>query len=265
MVQSCSIAVRTDILDPLELRRRTMVRRGLIAAAVLFIFVSNLPLHAEEQKSTSPAGTWAWSYDYGHGEVKSLLTLQSKDAVVTGVFHGENDKIEIKDGSFDGKKVAFGFDIVRNGQTVTVSFTGVPAEDAITGSLSALVDGQTHEFPWKAARSTRPEDVVGVWKLTIKTDEGRTYEPEVRIEQAESKLTGRYVTKEIGDHDLEGLTLKENVLKFKVSISRDGHSLQLDYEGKPRGDQLAGEIKYDFDGNTGTTKFTGALTPPPAK
>src|SRR5262249_45351224 len=156
-------------------------------------------------------------------------------------------------------------DIVRNGQTITVSFAGVPTDNDITGSLSALVDGQAHEFPWKAVRSTRPEDVVGVWKLTIKTDNGRTYEPEVKIEQAESKLTGRYLTKEIGDHDLEAVTLEDNVLKFSASISRDGHTLKLAYEGKPRGDQLAGDISYDFDGNTGTTKFTGALTPPKAQ
>ncbi|MFO1095259.1 MAG: hypothetical protein U0992_18435 [Planctomycetaceae bacterium] len=242
-----------------------MLRHVLLTTAVLGCFVSLVSVQAADQSSASPGGTWGWSYDYGQGEVKSLLTLQVKDKLVTGMFYGQNDKVEIKDGTFDGTKVEFKFDIVHDGQTITVSFNGVPSEDAIKGTLSAKVDGQAHEFPWKAARATRPEDVVGVWKLKIETDNGQTFEPEVKLEQAESKLTGRYVSKEVGEHDLKDVTLEDNVLKFSVSISKDGHTLKLDYQGKPRGDQLAGEIQYDLDGNTGSTKYTGALSPPKAE
>lgn len=239
--------------------------RNVLATAVLGLCVLFAPAYAEEQASANPGGTWGWSYDYGQGEIKSSVTLQVKDNVVTGVFHGQDGgKIDIKEGTFDGKTVTFQFDVTHDGRTITAKFTGVPTEDAIDGSLSALVDGETHEFPWKAARATRPEDVVGHWKLTIKTTE-RTFEPEIKLEQAGSKLTGRYLSKEIGEHDLETVTLTDNVLKFSASISRDGHTLKLNYEGKPRGDQLAGEISYDIDGNTGSSKFTGNLTPPKAE
>ena len=218
-------------------------------------------LLAADAVAPSPAGTWTWSYDYGNGAVDSLLTLQLKDRQVAGTYHGEKGDVEVKEGSFDGKQVTFAIDVRHDDQSVTVTFVGEPKEDALEGTLTARVDGEDHEFPWKAKRATRPEDVDGAWQLTVVTDGGDTYMPKVQIKQDKSKLSGKYISEQVGEQDLKAAALKENVLTFQVVIESGGHTLKVDYEGKPRGDQIAGTAKYDLDGTTGTAKFTGKLTP----
>lgn len=239
-----------------------MFQRVVPAVALGFLWCLMPQVHADNANSVGPAGTWKWSYDYGEGEITSLLTLHQKDDAVTGVYHDTDKEIEVQEGSFDGERVKFQFDVVRDGQTIKVKFSGKPEDDAITGTLTAVVDGEEIDFPWKARRATRPDDVVGLWKLTVKADNGQTYEPEVKLTSSNSELSGEYLTTEIGDHDVETVTLSDNVLKFSLSISLDGRKLKLNYSGRPRGDRMAGKVSYEFDGASGAVEFSGVHTPP---
>lgn len=237
------------------LRHATMTMSGLI------LCLSAGMIAAEDKLPATPAGTWAWTYDYGNGPIDSRITLNVKDKQATGVFYGEQGEVEISKGTVAAPKVTFEINVVHDGQPITVRFAGEAKEDTLIGTLTARVDGEDHDFPWKAKRATRAADVAGTWQLDVAADSGNNYTPRVKITADESKLSGRYLTDELGEHDLKAIELKDNVLTFRVEISRDGHTLTIDYEVKPRGDKLAGDAKYDFDGGKGTATVSGKLTP----
>jgi hypothetical protein len=101
--------------------------------------------------------------------------------------------------------------------------------------------------------------VVGNWKLQIDA-EGQRFTPEVQIALKDDKLTANYVTEEVGTHQIQDLTLKDNELKFSLSLEGDNGKLDLKYEGVPRGDAITGKVHYEAGSTTGSADFTGKLT-----
>jgi hypothetical protein len=55
---------------------------------------------------------------------------------------------------------------------------------------------------------------------------------------------------------MEALILGDEIA-FEVARERDGRKYRLRYQGKVKGDTLAGSVDYSFDGMTGLLDFEG--------
>lgn len=57
------------------------------------------------------------------------------------------------------------------------------------------------------------------------------------------------------------LRVEKNQLMFTVTAEFNGSSMQVDYQGRPYGDKIAGTLKYDIAGNTGDGEFVAKRKP----
>src|SRR5260370_28296390 len=104
-------------------------------------------------------------------------------------------------------------------------------------------------------------NVTGEWNLTVETPNG-TGTPTVTFKQDGETLTGTYKGR-FGEAPLKG-TIKDNAIKFSVTISPQGQDVVIEYSGAVDGDTMKGKAKF---GDMGEGAFTGkkkaAETPAP--
>lgn len=222
-------------------------------------------LNAEDTASSTsdPAGTWHWTQDYGQGAIENWLVLKTSGNELTGQYIRVGSEIPIKKGVIKDGKLTFELSLQneRNGKPIAVTCEGSVHGDKLTGKSNVQHNDRSTEFELKAKRATRPIDVVGNWKLHIEA-EGQQFTPEVHIRMKDEKLTAKYVTEEVGTHNIEDLTLKDNKLEFSLSLVGDSGSLDLEYQGLPRGDAITGDVQYEAGSTSGKAEFTGRLTKP---
>src|SRR5258707_1029271 len=110
------------------------------------------------------------------------------------------------------------------------------------------------------AASVYAANVTGEWNLTEETPNG-TGTPTVTFKQDGETLTGTYKGR-FGEAPLKG-TIKDNAIKFTVTINVQGQDLEIEYAGTVDGDPMKGKAKF---GDMGEGAFTGkkAAAKPPA-
>jgi len=103
-------------------------------------------------------------------------------------------------------------------------------------------------------------NVTGEWNLTVETPNG-TGTPTVTFKQDGETLTGTYKGR-FGEAPVKG-TIKDNAIKFTVTINVQGQDLEIEYAGTVDGDSMKGKAKF---GDMGEGNFTGkkAAAKPPA-
>jgi len=242
-----------------------MRRSTLILSAVAFCLIA-APLSAEESvtKTTDPAGTWHWVQDYGQGPVENWLMFKMDDEKLAGNYRRGDLKFELENCKIDGDKLTFKLDLEHNNKPVSVTCNAKVDDDKLVGKSSVVFKGETTEYDIDAKRATRPVDVVGNWKLHIEA-QNREYFPEVQVTLDDDKFKAKYVTTEIGTHEIKDLTLKDNQLKFSLSLEGDAGTLDLKYEGIPRGSKINGKVHYEAGSTSGSADFTGKREKPSEK
>ena len=228
--------------------------------AAICLVTTSLSAEENVSKTSNPAGTWHWVQDYGQGPVKNWLILKTDGDKLTGDYRREETKSPIKEGKIEDGMFSFALALKneRNGKPIDVSCQGSVKGDKLQGTSSVVYKEQTTEFELKADRATRPADVVGNWKLHINA-EGREFTPEVQVTLADDKLQAKYVSEEAGMHDIEEISLKDNKLVFSLTMSGDTGSLELNYEGVPRGESINGTVQYATANMSGKADFKGKL------
>ncbi len=103
-------------------------------------------------------------------------------------------------------------------------------------------------------------NVSGEWNLSVDTPNG-TATPAVTFKQDGEALTGTYKGR-YGEVPVKG-TIKDNEIKFTVTISIQGQDLEIVYSGTVDGDTMKGKATF---GDMGEGTFTGkkATAKPPA-
>src|SRR5205807_1264164 len=102
-------------------------------------------------------------------------------------------------------------------------------------------------------------NVTGEWNLTVESPNG-TGTPTVTFKQDGETLTGTYKGR-LGEAPLKG-TVKDNDIKFSLTISPQGQEIQIDYTGTLDGDTMKGKVKF---GDLGEGTFTGKKAAPAPK
>lgn len=98
-------------------------------------------------------GKWTWKTMFQQNEVVQTLELKQEGEKLTGTITGRNNqKTEIKDGTFKNDEVTFTVVRNRNGQEVKTVYKGKVEGDAIKGKTTFTRDGQERSRDWTATR-----------------------------------------------------------------------------------------------------------------
>lgn len=236
--------------------------RGWSMLAVLASFLCATSAVAQEKKEepkvTDPSGTWRWTHDESGVTIKNALKLNfDEKKEVTGSYKGRVES-KVDKASIEGSQLTVELRVELDGQKIGVKLEGKIDGDDLNGKVIVENFG---EFPWMAKRSLEPADVVGSWNITLKTDDGQTFEPVVKIRQEGEVLKGVYVSKLIDKElELKEVRVKDNKLSFDVEGEASGNTFTLKYSGEPRGDRMTGKVSYSLGGQTGELTFK-ALRP----
>lgn len=99
------------------------------------------------------AGKWTWKTMFQQNEVVQTLELKRDGEKLTGTITGRNNqKIEIKDGTFKNDEVAFTVVRTREGQEFKTVYKGKVDGDTIKGKSTSTRDGQERSRDWNATR-----------------------------------------------------------------------------------------------------------------
>lgn len=211
---------------------------------------------ASAQSSASdPSGTWRWSYEFEGKTQEDSLSLNLDDAKVTGTFQGVLGKpIAVKDAKLKDNQVSCTVEYKYKDQTVSLEFVGKVKKDELEGTVVVTTEAGTEEYPWTPKRSVKMDDAVGQWNIVIDAD-GNKLEPSIVITKSGDALQGKYTVAEGTVVDVTDLKIRENKLEFRVDATVQGRKIRADYSGRPYGNSMKGNIKYDLDGNEGEIDF----------
>jgi hypothetical protein len=236
----------------------------------LAILATFHPAFAEEGDAAKPApadptGTWKWQRTFNDNNVEFSLKLIWNGKELTGKYSAFNNTSDIERAKLEKDQISFVAQREFNGNQFEVKFDGKVAPDELHGTINVDFGNGPQEFEWTAKRSVEADDVVGVWDLKLESPDGGVIEPRVTLAKNKDNMLEGNSVSQFGEFDLSKIEIKDNVLTWEISREQDGRTFKVTYKGKPRGNTIAGETEFDFDGNTGTMKFTGKRTPPDEK
>jgi hypothetical protein len=195
-----------------------------------------------------------------------MLNLKEEDGKVTGEFVGFGGKpAPIQDARLKDGELSFKVPQEMGMNKVTITFVAKAAGDKMLGTAKIQMALGVREFGFQGERlKTKTASAAGTWKLRVAVKDGPTFEPTLKLTQAGTSLSGVYVG-ELGETAINNALIFGDEVTFDVARDRDGKKYRLHYQGKIKGDTLAGSVDYDFDGIVGYVGFKGErATAPPA-
>ncbi len=97
-----------------------------------------------------PEGTWKWSFERNGEKLETTLKLKAEGDKLTGTITGRDGKESaIEEGSFKDGEVKFQVTRERDGNKITIKYSGKISGDTITGKSEA---GERSR-DWKAERA----------------------------------------------------------------------------------------------------------------
>ena len=166
--------------------------------------------------------------------------------------------MKLEQGKLDGDKLSFQVTREFNDRKFLVKYEGRLSEESIKGTLEFTFNDQSRSFDWEAKRATELADVLGTWNFKITTNNGRVIETSLKLAKDGEKLKGTYTARN-RDIEAEQVTLKDNLLSFRVTREGDGRKFVATYKGKPIGDSIKGTVDYKIDDRSGSAGFEGKL------
>ncbi len=244
---------------------RTCSYPALLAVLVSFNSLFAAEDDAAKAGAPDPTGTWKWQRTFNDNDVEFSLNLNWDGKELTGKYSAFNNTSDIERAKFEKDQISFVAQREFNGKQFEVKFDGKVEPDDISGKIKLDFGDAPQEFDWTAKRSVEPDDVVGVWDLSLESPDGSVITPKLTITKTDDgKLQGRSVS-QMGEFDAKNVEIKDGTLTWEIAREQDGRTFKVVYKGKPRGNTIEGENEFEFDGNKGTMKFTGKRTPPEEK
>jgi hypothetical protein len=126
------------------------MRQVLVAALVLaLVCVAGLV-----QAQDDPTGTWKWTVKFGDQTREMTLKLKLEGDKLTGSMLGRSGQERpIEEAKFAEGQVSFKLTREREGQKMTISYSGKLSGDTIKGKVEFQREGQTRSRDWEAKRA----------------------------------------------------------------------------------------------------------------
>ncbi len=100
-----------------------------------------------------------------------------------------------------------------------------------------------------ARADDKKADPNGTWKWTVNFG-GQERELAVKLKTDGEKLTGKFVSPDGKESDIEDGKYKDGEVSFKVTRERDGNKFVINFKGKVSGDTLKGKSAVEVGGET---------------
>jgi hypothetical protein len=131
--------------------------KRLVTAALVVAFAGLGGLARAEDKA-NPTGTWKWAVERNNQKFEQTLKLKLDGDKLTGALIGRNNmETKIEDGKFKDGEVSFTISRERNGQKMTMKFSGKVTGDKIKGKTEVERNGEKQERDWEAERAKDKE------------------------------------------------------------------------------------------------------------
>jgi hypothetical protein len=241
--------------------------RGVLAlVAASGVLAATATARAADEKDV--VGTWKLKYEPGDGQTHEPVVTISKDGAdlkaefVEGDTKGTVKEVRLKDG-----KLTVKVETKYNDETAVVTYEGKPDGDAWKGDAAWEYQGMSGSFPFEGKRQpAKPKDakdVVGTWALSYSPGDG-AHEAKLTITEETSGLKGKFLD---GDKELEvkELKFKDGTLTVATRTDHDGEPATATFEGKVKGDAIAGEARWEYNGMSGSFPFDGKRQPAKSK
>jgi hypothetical protein len=204
-------------------------------------------------------GTWLLVATSDAGTYEPKMHLKHDGEDLSGKYVWTEDVVaEIKDGKVVDEEVTFTVTHDVDGQEIVVKYKLKPDGDKLTGTADYDLGGQTGTAQITGTRG-QAVNVAGTWNITIAGENGQSYETTAKLTQEGGVISGDY-SGPAGDAKISDAKLEGQKLTFKVVRQREGRKLVLTYAGEIDGDTMTGDVEFDFDGQTRTTKFEAKRT-----
>jgi hypothetical protein len=172
----------------------------------------------------------------GDDEIQPFEEVQLKDDVLVGTI-APKDEAGIK---------------------VTVE-AKITAENQCEGEgRFKTADGESGAFDFTGKRlSLDAADDVTTWKLSFVTPDEEQHSPTLTVIEAGDKLYAWYSGK---DHEMPAsdLSLDGDQVTMTLSASTpDGQKVKVKFRGTVNDDEVAGDVEFKVEGETGSFPFTG--------
>jgi hypothetical protein len=127
----------------------------MLAIAVVFgFFCASLP--ADEKAKDTATGTWKWTRKMPDGNEQELSAeLKQEGDTVTGKVISPMGEVEIKDGKVKEGKLTFTITFERDGNELTVHFSGKLDGDKIKGKVEFEQNGKKQSRDWEPKREKK--------------------------------------------------------------------------------------------------------------
>ena len=99
------------------------------------------------------------------------------------------------------------------------------------------------------ARAEDKANPTGTWKWTLNFN-GQDRDFAVKLKADGDKLTGKFVSPNGDETDIEDGKYKDGEVSFKVTRERDGNKFVIKYKGKVSGDTIKGKSEFERNGET---------------
>ena len=100
-----------------------------------------------------------------------------------------------------------------------------------------------------ARADDKKADPNGTWKWTVSFG-GQARELAVKLKADGEKLTGKFVSPNGDEVNIEDGKFKDGEVSFKVTRERDGNKFVIKFKGKVSGDTIKGKSEFDRGGET---------------
>lgn len=162
----------------------------------------------------------------------------------------------ITTGKVTGDNVDFEVSVDFGGQALIIKFHAKSAGDTMKGSADYDLGGQTGTVEFDAKRGKEMAGAAGKWNFTIAMDDGRTIDTSLDLKDEGGKLSGKY-SGPAGESDVSDAKLDGDKLSFSVKREREGREFTMKYQGAVSGDEVKGDVEFDFGEQNGKVPFTG--------
>lgn len=202
-------------------------------ATIGFALLSlNICVSAEE----GPVGEWNLTAEFGGRTNESTLNVSKDGDNLKATMVSQRGERELDDVTFADGELTFDMTFERQGQEMTLSFSGNIDGDQLDGNWSS----DFGDFPVSGKRGGAKNGAVGTWKLMVDSPLGNN-ERQLVIKP---DMSGSYGGGDFPSFPIEKIKVDGNTATMDVALEGQGQEIEVTIALTFDGDKVTGSLDY---------------------